>query len=1201
MSGLEPIAALGLACNILQVIGVGLETVRVAKQVYRDGKLDPVLADKARVLDLLSSEIRTAATTTTTTATTKTTTAASGSAKPAPPQSRADKQLLELADKCMSAARDLQEEVNFLGAQSSKVQLVATLKIAAKTTWRKRRLDTLDRKLREAETLLQTGLLTKIYERTERTNNALASLGADLESFANQYRQGKVELVDLVSTQALQTRIHTTAGTKVSEEAVKSHVTQQSHLTERSLKKHIVVAFQDATRLGEDSRVAAAKKEQLLRSLKFASMNERRNQVADSHPQTFDWVLKDGSDACERYSFSDPGPRGSWNSFSDWIRSTETLYWISGKPGSGKTTLIKYLLHHPSTKGFLDLWNIDAVIISHFFWRPGTTMQQSIKGLLCSLLYQLLDEDTPSATRILHDTSTLNATSKDSDTDWSPKELQSTLQDIMACYPKPIAMFLDGLDEVLPSDGTLALLELVDALANSFGQHGRIKICLGARREPLIQRRFGALPQLRLEDLNMADLQRYAKDNIVIPLDYDVASFSTRLSRGQTFVEWLVEKLVFKAEGVFLHLCLTVKSVTKALHQGDAPDDIRLRIRNLPQELADLYLDMWNRANDDGEQLRMRASRCLQVMLSANEFDHDTFTTIVALNPGTAEEILKTTTHEHEFVESLVDLCQKQTREMEVRCAGLIECVRTCTFTYKAPGRTAPWVGFNLEPYLTSVSDGYRQVNFRFIHRTARDFLAETVEGRELVNKSGWSGIDVKLRLLKARLATFHLLNFPYRVRSVVESEGVYFLQGQPPNMLWKHLDHLSTQCHHLDHHQMLQLLPAWFYYEQLFNSGCFVGNLFIHPDNADFNTDQLHTSLVTSYEHVVFRQHEFLIQVAASSHILWPFILALVETRQIDTDTLSEILLHTMNLQLWTSDTSKECLQVNYRLQLAKLILARGANPSWKGLCWGDDMRHRGWIQISFLETPLKLLLSSLWCLSNTERISKSEMASLFLPLVDHLVTGGADLTEDMHVVYKLRRGSLNPVPLSDAVHDIRNGDPDTENDTWLVLAHPLSTILANMLLLWTSESLELEAFPGVRNLTRNHATIEPGRAVAVAKMADLRMGGDWGRVEHKNPPAIFLTRYVYPLGPDEDLEEEFVWAARAADDMMQSSPVWTSESLEVLLPSEIEKGLLRAIERRMSGDAPGSDAPQEYRRRKFMDIAGIVSDSNELGYIGY
>lgn len=145
MSGLEPIAALGLACNILQVVGVGRDTVRLAKQVYQDGKLDPSLTASAGVLDNLAGQIRA-------------TTAVSSAAKP----KAQDKQLLDLAEKCQRAARDLREEVNFLNGQQTRATLVATVKIAAKTTLKKRRLEKLDQKLKEAESLLQTGLLTRI-------------------------------------------------------------------------------------------------------------------------------------------------------------------------------------------------------------------------------------------------------------------------------------------------------------------------------------------------------------------------------------------------------------------------------------------------------------------------------------------------------------------------------------------------------------------------------------------------------------------------------------------------------------------------------------------------------------------------------------------------------------------------------------------------------------------------------------------------------------------------------------------------------------------------------------------------------------------------------------------------------------------------------------------------------------------------------
>ncbi|KAI8629154.1 hypothetical protein F5Y19DRAFT_91777 [Xylariaceae sp. FL1651] len=93
----------------------------------------------------------------------------------------------------------------------------------------------------------------------------------------------------------------------------------------------------------------------------------------------------------------------------------------------------------------------------------------------------------------------------------------------MARYPRSIALFLDGLDEVLPTDGTLALLNVIDALKQPQGLQGKFKLCLGARREPLIEEKLWAYPQLRLEHLNYTDLHRYAKDTIIIPPQYQIS------------------------------------------------------------------------------------------------------------------------------------------------------------------------------------------------------------------------------------------------------------------------------------------------------------------------------------------------------------------------------------------------------------------------------------------------------------------------------------------------------------------------------------------------------------------------------------------------------------------------------------------------------------------------------------------------------
>jgi hypothetical protein len=116
MSGLGAAAALALACNVLQIIGFARETIRIAKQVYQNGDLDLTLQDHAKHLDDTVQRVRSmtaaprAKTATTTAATAAT---ATQTATPATANHR-DKQLLELANRCMGTTVKLRKEVDSL-------------------------------------------------------------------------------------------------------------------------------------------------------------------------------------------------------------------------------------------------------------------------------------------------------------------------------------------------------------------------------------------------------------------------------------------------------------------------------------------------------------------------------------------------------------------------------------------------------------------------------------------------------------------------------------------------------------------------------------------------------------------------------------------------------------------------------------------------------------------------------------------------------------------------------------------------------------------------------------------------------------------------------------------------------------------------------------------------------------------------------
>ncbi|KAL8401022.1 hypothetical protein RB594_001155 [Gaeumannomyces avenae] len=550
MSGLEPIAALGLACNILQVIEIGIKTVQLARQLYKDGELDPTLGDNGKFLVTLSDQILSTSVTNAT---------GEGGRKNYGPQ---DQLIVDLAIKIHRAARDLVEEVNFLRGRPTKSQVFATLHTVAKTFWRRKRLEKLEKKLREAEQQLQAGLLTEIYERSRRTDIGVSSVGGDLRAFIDEYRNGRRDAALYVSAEADKIRQHVVREIAKGEKAVKTHVTQSTGEAEASIKTHMDLAFCGVARR-EDATALKAKRERLLQSLTFPRMNERRSLVASSHPGTFRWVLQDGSDNDEARQDGETEESGSkitWDSFVDWLRSTETTYWVCGKPGAGKTTLMKYLMAQPETKQHLRSWNTEAaVVISHFFWRPGSDMQQSIRGLQCSLLHQLFSESPLSMDWVLQGHESIRR--KSADTDWSGEELTSALYNVMSQYPSPVVIFLDGLDEVLPKDGTLQLLHFIEELRERYGKAGKLKLCLGSRREPLLLRKLAASPQLRLEHLTLEDLRQYGHDKMVIPHDYQIVitpNFrwpSSRFnppSNHNSLREWLVAELVEKAEGVFL-------------------------------------------------------------------------------------------------------------------------------------------------------------------------------------------------------------------------------------------------------------------------------------------------------------------------------------------------------------------------------------------------------------------------------------------------------------------------------------------------------------------------------------------------------------------------------------------------------------------------------------------------------------------------
>ena len=128
----------------------------------------------------------------------------------------------------------------------------------------------------------------------------------------------------------------------------------------------------------------------ILRALRFSRMDGRFHDVEPSHERTFSWIFNDAGLTPQ----VTPGNLPAQASFAYWLRPGRGIFHIEGKPGSGKSTLMKFLCDNQRTQELLDEWAGDKQLIfgNFFFWRAGTPMERSLKGLTRALLHVILQQ-----------------------------------------------------------------------------------------------------------------------------------------------------------------------------------------------------------------------------------------------------------------------------------------------------------------------------------------------------------------------------------------------------------------------------------------------------------------------------------------------------------------------------------------------------------------------------------------------------------------------------------------------------------------------------------------------------------------------------------------------------------------------------------------------------------------------------------------
>ncbi|KAF5495777.1 hypothetical protein CGCF413_v008500 [Colletotrichum fructicola] len=705
MSGLE---GLSLACNVMQLIDFSQQTVSMCRSIYESGKFEPGLEAQASSLQDASSEV-VALLRSKTVAALKTT--------------GAERRLFDVAPKCIQHAKDLQEEIAYLTPhQPGKIQaLVATSKAVWRKRRLERLKANLADGQKLMETLILVRIFARVEKVCEDDPAFLGRMDHRLTAFISRYSEDHAALRRIVRDESEDIRGHVTLEASKTRDSVSLHITARLNASERSIKQMVstsTATIQDnLVRELETINIAASSEQdhhRLLQSLKYTDMNERKNSVRTAHSQTFEWILKDNPRRIDKYSVAgsqsdvveiadvdqnirdkvkDTGSdevtilgsengsqsdvegkdRGSessfhactqvplWDNFVEWLRGNDrNLYWVSGKPGSGKSTLMKFIETSEDTLKIIGRReHSNPRLLSHFVWKPGRPMQRSLKGVVCSLLYQVFESDRQSCIELLARFPRLRY--KDSDTDWTNEELKSVLLSVLRNRSQRYLILLDGLDEMTFSiDGEAPLLSLLDELLTN----QCVKLCVSSRPEPVFQRYLSKHPMLMMQDLNIFDIRKYAEDSLQM-LKVESTELLDRLS-------WQV---VLRSEGVFLWVVLVLESVKRGLSNGDTLEIIYTRIRSLPRDLKLLYLDMWSRSNGDSIYYEQEAILYFQLVMETNSYLKWSICSLLQLATASKTAWLDNFEAQSSIpsIQEVMIRCRNVFQTLSTRCLGLLQ------------------------------------------------------------------------------------------------------------------------------------------------------------------------------------------------------------------------------------------------------------------------------------------------------------------------------------------------------------------------------------------------------------------------------------------------------------------------------------------------------------------------------------------------
>jgi len=488
---------------------------------------------------------------------------------------------------------------------------------------------------------------------------------------------------------------------------------------------------------------------QFLKSLRFADMDLRYKSIHEKHGDTFEWIYSGQASSPPPYTAhgatqavehntltrqSSRNARHRESNFSQWLRGNSTRYWISGKLGSGKSTLMKSLSKSDRPRQLLLQWhgNKVLIIVSFYFWAAGTPDQKNLSGLLRSLIHQLLSNRGRTIDEILKyldherivdlaDVYTRHA--------WTCSELKLVLDlALKLLLPDHCVVFmLDGLDEY--DDSQYTRLDLFDIIRQLSARPG-VKVCVSSRPEQVFRKEFQHDEKLKLEELTLDDITTYITDRLV-----KYPYYQSLVDENHARLEQLLQRLAKKSQGVFLWVALIVKELENAFAREDKFKILEETVDQSPQDLDTLYAEMLGKITKPCQE---EAACFFHFKLDHFWKDVHRLTVLDYLKlqyPLDFQEILGDSDVNETKLKfdgeerSLLDMIKLMEKQIANRCMGMLEC------HWEHPEEKIRKASFQAPQKIVS-----------FIHLSAVDFFRNHKAGQDFLK--AWPAVKLGCRYI---------------------------------------------------------------------------------------------------------------------------------------------------------------------------------------------------------------------------------------------------------------------------------------------------------------------------------------------------------------------------------------------------------------------------------------------------------------------